>query len=285
MLIRIRGNKVTLPTAALWTVGTAFALLWAVPVLWMLSTSFKQPGRIMSLEVEWLPWPVTLENYQRIFQEPVARWFLNSTVVTSVATAGNVIFGALTGYALARMHFPGRNLIFGLMLAVLMIPGEMSIVPLFLGALKLQLSDTYAGLILPLMASVFSAYLFRQYFLSFPRELEDAVFIDGGTRWTAFRLVAFPLARPATIAACILMFTSNWNAFLWPLLIIFKREMKTLPIGLAYFNPAVGQATAERFNFGTAMAATTVLAVPTLVVFLFLQRYFIEGVSTVGIKG
>ena len=183
------------------------------------------------------------------------------------------------------MHFPGKGVMFGLLLAVLMIPGEMSIVPLFLGALHLNLANSYPGLILPGVSSVFSAYLFRQYFLSFPRDLEDAAFIDGCTRWSAFRRIALPLARPATLAASILMFTNNWNAFLWPLLIVFKKEMKTLPIGMAYFNPGVGQATSERLNFGTGMAAMTLLALPTLIVFLILQRYFIEGVTTVGIKG
>lgn len=285
MRIKIGGRKVALTTLLIWLMGTILVVLWAVPIIWMVATSFKQPGDILKLEIEWLPNPATLENYQRVLQEPVLRWFVNSALVATIITLGNIGFGAPMGYALARMHFPGRSLLFGLLLAVLMIPGEMSIVPLFLGALQLGLANSYIGLILPGVSSVFSAYLFRQFFLSFPKDLEDAAFIDGCTRWSAFRLIALPLARPATIAASILMFTNNWNAFLWPLLIIFKKEMKTLPLGMAYFNPSVGQATAERLNFGTGMAAMTLLALPTLIVFLILQRYFIEGVTTVGIKG
>lgn len=283
--MKIRERKITLTTLVGWLLGTALTLLWAVPIIWMLSTSFKVPGQILKIEVEWIPRPISLENYQRVFQEPVARWFFNSVVVTAAATIGNVGFGALAGYALARMNFPGRGAIFGLMLAVLMVPFEIAIVPLFLGALKLGLNDTYPGLILPAMTSIVSAYLFRQFYLSFPRDLEDAAFIDGCTRWSLFYRIALPLAQPAIVAASILMFTRNWNEFLWPLLITFTEDMKTLPVGMAFFNPAVGQATAERFNFGSSMAAMTILAAPTLMVFLILQRYFIEGVTTTGIKG
>ncbi len=146
MRFAVLGHKFALTTLLFWLVGTVLALLWAVPIIWMISTSFKLPGDIMKLEIEWLPNPATLDNYQRVLQEPVLRWFFNSTVVSTVVTLGNIGLGAPMGYALARMHFPGKGVMFGLLLAVLMIPGEMSIVPLFLGALHLNLANSYPGL-------------------------------------------------------------------------------------------------------------------------------------------
>src|SRR5262249_47553781 len=138
--------------------------------------------------------------------------------------------------------------------------------------------------ILPSLASVFSVYLFRQFFLSLPRELEDAAAIDGATRFRIFWSVALPLAKPAVVAGAILLFTTYWNAFLWPLLVTFKEDMKTLPVGMAAFAPGVGQQT-QLQGYAPAMAAVTILALPSLLVFLLLQRHFIEGVTSAGLKG
>jgi len=277
--------RIRLDRIVVWCLGSALAILWIAPVVWMVSTSLKPLGQIETLNVEWLPREFSGESYRRVFEQPALRWFLNSTIVSVITTFGNVFLGATTGYALARLHFPGRDALFALLLAILMVPSEIAIIPLFLGALKLNLANSYAGLILPSLASVFSAYLFRQFYLSFPQDLEDAARIDGCTHLGIFWWIALPLAQPAVIAATILMFTSNWNAFLWPLLITFNREMKTLPVGMAYFSPAIGQATARQFNYGIGMAAMTIMAAPTVLLFLLLQKYFVEGVRTVGIKG
>jgi multiple sugar transport system permease protein len=165
-----------------------------------------------------------------------------------------------------------------------MIPSEMTIVPLFIGALRAGIVNNYLGLVLPSLASVLSVYLFRQFFLTLPRELEDAAAIDGASRFRTFFSVALPLARPALIAAAILLFTTYWNAFLWPLLVALKEDMKTLPVGMAAFAPITGTQTQIQ-GFAPAMAAMTILTVPSLLVFVLLQRHFVEGVTRGGLKG
>lgn len=271
-------------TLVLWVLGMLVVVAWAAPFIWMVSTSFKLPGQIMTREIEWIPRAVTGENYAKVFEQPVWRWLINSLIVGVVATVVSLITGALAGYAFARLNFPGRDLLFFLVLMTLMIPNEMTIVPLFIGFLRVQLVDHYAAFILPSIASVFSVYLFRQFFLSLPRELEDAARVDGAGRFRIFFSVALPLAKPAVIAAGILLFTTNWNAFLWPLLVAFSEEMKTLPVGMAVFSPGVGGQT-QLQSFGPAMAAMTILTLPSLLVFLVLQRHFVEGVTSAGLKG
>ena len=277
-------RRFTWGAAALSVLGVLVVVAWAAPFLWMVSTSVKPPGEIMTREIEWIPRHVTTAHYRTVFAQPVERWLVNSMIVASVATAVSLLNGAMAGYAFARLHFPGRDVLFFLVLATLMIPPEMTIVPLFIGFLRANLVDNYAAFILPSVASALSVYVFRQFFLSLPRDLEDAARIDGAGRFRTFFSIALPLARPAVVAAAILLFTSNWNAFLWPLLIAFTEEMKTLPVGLATFSPTVGGQTQIQ-SFGPAMAATTILSLPSLLVFVVLQRSFIEGATSAGLKG
>ena len=273
-------------SALIWAAGMAAAVAWALPLVWMLSTSVKPPAQVLTRTVEWLPRAVTFENYAKVLQKPVAHWLLNSTIVTAGSTAISLATGAMAGYALARLNFPGRQTFFFLVLAVLMIPTEMTIVPLFIGVLRIGLVNSYLALLVPSLASAFSVYLFRNFFLSMPRELEDAAAIDGAGRFRVFWSVALPVARPAVIAAAILLSTNYWNAFLWPLLVIFREDMKTLPVGMAAFTPGtgVGQST-QLGGYAPAMAAMTILTIPSVVVFLFLQRQFIEGATSAGLKG
>ncbi|MGH2532995.1 MAG: carbohydrate ABC transporter permease [Thermomicrobiales bacterium] len=268
----------------LWLLGMLVVLAWAAPFIWMVSTSVKLPGQIMTRDIEWIPRQVTGENYAKVFEQPIWRWLTNSLIVASIATIVSLLSGALAGYAFARLHFPGRNILFFFVLMTLMIPAEMTIVPLFIGFLRAELVDRYIAFILPSIASVFSVYLFRQFFMSLPRALEDAARVDGAGRFRIFFTIALPLAKPAVIAAGILLFTTNWNAFLWPLLVAFSDDMKTLPVGMATFSPGVGGNTQIQ-SFGPAMAAVTILTIPSLLVFLVLQRYFIQGVTSAGLKG
>ncbi|TMI78397.1 MAG: carbohydrate ABC transporter permease [Bacillati bacterium ANGP1] len=273
-------------TWLLWAGGTAAAVAWALPLVWMVSTSVKPPGQVLTRTVEWLPRTVTLVNYVKVLQKPVGHWLLNSAIVTVASTAISLTTGAMAGYALARLNFPGRATLFFLVLAVLMIPTEMTIVPLFIGVLKVGLVNSYLALIVPSLASAFSVYLFRNFFLSMPRELEDAASIDGAGRFRTFWSVALPVARPAMIAGAILLSTNYWNAFLWPLLVVFTESMKTLPVGMAGFTPGTGVGQSTQFaGYAPAMAAMTILTIPSILVFLFLQRQFIEGATSAGIKG
>ena len=277
-------GRVTVGRVLLWIVGLWLAYMWILPFVWMVSTSFKLPGEVMTQTIEWIPRTWTLDNYRVVFQKPIVRWLWNSMVVTTAITMASIMLGAAAGYALARMNFPGRNVFFMMLLLSLMIPTEMTIVPRFIAFLRLRATDSYAALILPPIAEVFSVYLFRQFFLSLPRELEEAAAMDGASRFRIFLIIALPLARATTIAAAVLLFTTNWNAFLWPLLITFSEEMKTLPIGMAAFAPVTMNRT-QIESYAPGMAAMTILGVPSLIVFLFLQRYFMEGVISTGIKG
>lgn len=267
----------------IWIVGMLVAVAWAMPFVWMVSTSLKFPGDVMTADIEWIPRRVTFDNYVRVFEYPVLRWGFNSLVQATAATFLCVLFGAMAGYALARMNFRGRSALFAIFLASLMIPTEVSIIPMLLGFIKVGWASSYQALILPGVANVFSVYIFRQFFLNFPKEIEEAARVDGAGPFRLFFLIALPLARAPIIAASVIIFTLNWNNFLWPLLVTFDESMKTLPVGIAAFTPVSGTRT-QLEGFSVAMAAITVLSVPSLLLFAFLQRYFITGISQGSIK-
>ncbi len=280
----LKARKMTFWDVPVWIIGMAIAVVWIAPFVWMVSTSLKPLDQVMTKYVEWVPRTIVADNYIKVFEQPVARWALNSFIVASTATALGVLLGAMAGYALARLNFPGRGLLFVVLLASLMIPTEMSVVPLYIAFLKIKFIDNYLAIILPSVASVFSVYIFRQFFLGLPQELEDAAAIDGASRFGTFWRIALPLARAPIIASTILLFTNNWNAYLWPLLIVFTEDMKTMPVGMAQFTPVIGAHT-QIVGFGPAMAGVTLLSIPSLLIFILLQNYFIEGVTRAGIKG
>ena len=278
-LRRLRGTNV-----AIWAVGLIVVLAWMAPFVWMVSTSFKPPEDVMTLEIEWFPRRIIFDNYVKVFtNHPVWRWIANSVIVSVSATAASVLLGSMAGYALARLNFPGRGVFFAVFIASLMVPIEMFVVPLLIAFIRTGLANTYPGLILPTVPHVFSVYIFRQFFLEMPQSLEDSAEMDGASRFTIFARIALPLSRSPAIASTIILFNLNWNNFLWPLLISFEDRMKTLTVGIASFAPGVGSHT-QLGTFGVAMAAVTILSIPSLVVFFVLQRYFIEGVAKSGIK-
>lgn len=276
-------RRLTALDVPIWLLGMGIAVLWALPFVWMVSTSFKFPEDVMTADIEWLPRRVTLDNYLKVFEYPVVRWGINSLIQAGVSTILCVLAGAMAGYALARMRFPGRGLIFGIFLASLMIPVEVSVIPMLLGFIKIGWASSYQALILPTIGNVFSVYIFRQFFLTFPSELEEAARMDGAGHFRLFWLIALPLARAPMIAAFVIIFTLNWNNFLWPLLVTFDESMKTLPVGIAAFTPVVGTHT-QLEGYGVAMAGVTVLSLPSLILFFILQRYFIQGISQGSLK-
>jgi len=281
---RLRPWNLRLVQVPAWLAGTCLALLWSAPFVWMVSTSFKLPHDVMTVDVEWIPRRVTLDNYIKVFQYPVLRWALNSLIVASIATVLCVVFGAMAGYALARLHFPGRRFLFSLFLLSLMVPTEVSVVPMLLGFIKVGWANTYQALILPLIGNVFSIYIFRQFYLKFPADLEDAAKMDGASHWGIFWRIAFPLARAPMIATAVIVFTLDWNSFLWPLLVTFEETMKTMPVGIAAFAPVVGTQT-QLEGYSVSMAGVTLLSLPSLLLFFLLQKYFIQGIASSGVKG
>ena len=274
--------NLTLLDFPIWAIGTFVSIIWFMPFIWMISTSLKLPEHAITKNIEWLPKVVTLENYIRMLDFPILRWTLNSIIQASISTTLTVFFGALAGYAIARLRFPGNQLVFAFFLASIMIPSEVTLVPLLLAFIKSGYANTYASLILPTIANVFSVYIFRQFFLNFPSDLEEAAKIDGAGNFRIFFSIAFPLARAPMIATIVIIFTLNWNNFVWPLLVVFEESMKTLPVGIAQFAPNEGSYTQEGFTL--KMAAVSCLALPSLFLFFFLQKYFISGLSQGSIK-
>jgi multiple sugar transport system permease protein len=282
---RIPGTSLCWRDLPVWLVGMFAVALWGAPFLWMVSTSFKPAAQVLTKDVEWIPREWTLANYAKVLtQYPVGTWALNSIIVGTISTALCVLFGAMAGYALARLRFPGRDLIFLVFIGSMMIPPEVGVVPLFIAMLQLGWASTYQALILPTIANVLSVYIFRQFFLSFPTELEEAAIVDGASVFRIFFKIALPLARSPLIAATVIVFTLNWNNFLWPLLIVFDEEMKTLPVGIAAFAPVIGAHT-QLEGYAVGMAAVTLLCIPSVTLFLLLQRYFIQGITGSGMKG
>jgi len=282
---RLRRYNLRLADVPVWLVGLVIAVLWAMPFVWMVSTSLKFPGDVMTTDIEWLPHRLTFENYVRIFNEyPVLRWLFNSIFVAVVGTGLNILFGAMAGYALARLRFPGRDALFFLFLASLMVPTEVTVVPLLFAIIKIGWWNTYQAIICQPLTYVYSVYIFRQFFLTLPRDLEDAAKMDGANHFLIFWRIALPLARAPLIAATVIVFTLNWNNFLWPLLATSSDEMKTLPVGVAAFAPVIGTRT-QIEGFALGMAGITVLSAPSLMLFFFLQRYFIQGLSSGAVRG
>ena len=258
-----------------------FALLFLLPLLWMVVTAFKPFEEWLT--PNWIPVNPTLENFTSIFNDkslPVVNWFLNSLLIASLFTLVILIIDSLAGYAYARLEFPGKNVLFGLMLATLVMPGIMFLIPNYLTVARLGWIGTIQGVIVPGFAGVFGVFFMRQFFQSLPRELEEAAYIDGASIWRTFFSVILPLSKGPLITLGIITFLTSWNDFLWPLLILGgDRQELTLPVGLATLQ---GQYT---FDYGKLMAGALVLTVPVLILYAVFQRYIIRSISMTGIKG
>jgi len=260
---------------------TLFALFFLLPLLWMIVTAFKPFEEWLS--PNWIPVNPTLENFTSIFNDkslPILNWFFNSLLIALLFTVAILIIDSLAGYAYARLEFPGKNLLFGLMLATLVMPGIMFLIPNYLTVANLKWIGTIQGVIAPGLAGVFGVFFMRQFFESLPKELEEAAYIDGASVWQTFISVILPLSKGPMITLGIITFLTSWNEFLWSLLILGgKRTALTLPVGLATLQ---GQYT---FDYGKLMAGALVLTIPVLILYAFFQRYIIRSISMTGIKG
>ncbi len=248
------------------------------PFLWMLVTSFKPFYEIFALEF----WPSepTLDNYREVLTTTsFMRWYANSLGVAAATTASVLFFDSLVGYTLAKLRFPGREVVFVLILSTLMIPTEMLVIPWFVTSSERGWVDTYWGIAFPGLMTAFGVFLMRQFFQTLPDDLLDAGRIDGVSEFGLFWRIGLPLVRPALSALAILTFLGNWNAFLWPLIVIQSDHMRTLPVGIALFSGEAGSA------WNLIMAASALAIVPVIVVFAIFQRQIIEGVVLTGVKG
>jgi len=254
-----------------------YAVITLGPFIWSIITSLKPTSELNTFAVNIKN--LTLDNYKMIIIKfPFLRWIFNSALVAVIVTFGNMLFNSMAGYALARVNFPGRNLLFMVVLALMMVPGQVVMVPTYIILSKLGWINTYMGLTIPFLTSSFGIFLMRQFFLSIPRELEEAATIDGLTKFGIFFKIVLPLSKPALATQFIFMFTGNWNSFLWPSLLTSSDNMYTLPVGL---NSFYGQ----YYQFwNQVMAGAILLTLPTILMFIILQRYFVKGISTTGLK-
>ena len=258
------------------------ALIMLIPFAWMLSTSLKPVEYILRTEPQFIPDPATTDSYTDLINlMPIDRMLFNSAFVAIVGTAGQVIVSALAASAFSRLEWRGRNTVFVLYLLTMMIPRQVTLIPQFILIRQLGWVNTYQGLILPGLFSAFGVFLLRQSFLSMPRELEEAAFIDGANHLTVFWRIVLPISKPALATLSVLSFMEYWNSYLWPLFVARKDVFMTLPVGLAKLQG--GPRALTQWNMVMAGAVITVL--PILIVYLLTQKWFIRSVTLSGIKG
>lgn len=257
--------------------GAVFAL---GPLVWMVSASFMQSGQATTLPPRLLPHPVTLDQYRLLFARlAMSRYFLNSLLISTLVTVLSLLVNGMAGYAFAKLRFRGRERLFGAMLGLLVIPAQVTMLPLFLMLKGMGLVNTYLGVIIPGLASVFGIFLIRQYALSIPDELLDAARVDGASEWRIFRSIVLPVLVPILVTLGIFTFMATWNDFLWPLIVLSDDRHYTLPVALASLSGEHVQ------DVELMMAGAVVTVLPVMVIFLFLQRYYLQGILMGSVKG
>jgi multiple sugar transport system permease protein len=258
------------------------AITTMLPYVWMVLNSFKPRSEIV--HYRFLPLDPTLDNYIKILTKyPFDRWYLNTIIVTILSVLSTLFFCSLAGYALAKFHFRGRDVFFILILATVMVPVEMLIIPWYVGAYRLHLTNTYAGLVIPGLISAFGVFILRQAILAIPDDLIDAARVDGMSEPGIYFKIVLPLVSGTLSALAILTALGTWNDFLWPLIVIDKPPMFTLQVGVTFATQGDVQDTI--LDWGTIMAATTIASLPMLFLVVFAQKYIVKGIATTGLKG
>ena len=277
-------RRIDSKTAILYAVLIVYGVFSLAPFVFALVSSFKTEAQVLSTPPTLIPHPATLSNYQTTFFSkditlPFPRFILNSLVYASVTAFLNVILGAMAGYAFGRLNFPGKNVLFAVTLAVLMIPGYLIMIPKFLVANSLGLTNNYLALIIPAAVTPTTVFLMTQFLKTLPRELEESAMIDGASRLRTFWQIIFPLIRPAIITVAIFQFQAAWNDFIWPLLVMSDPNNYTLTVGLTFFKGVYFT------SYGLLLAGAAVNIAPLVVIFFIFQRYFMQGASTSGLAG
>lgn len=280
---KVKGRRERLKAFIAYVLLSAGAVVMIAPFLWMLITSLKEPGEVFSYQrvwwQDWFPTSFVWQNYSEAWKVvPFARFYLNSIFVTLAVTFGQVLTSAMAGYAFARLEFPGRDKIFISYLATMMIPGAVTMIPVFILLRWFGWVDSYKALILPGIFSAYGTFMLRQFFLTLPRDLEDAAKIDGCSYLGIFWHIILPLSKPALATLTTFTFMGSWMNFMWPLIVINSQEKFTLPVGLAYFQ------SLHHTDWTLLMAGSMMMLLPILLVFVFNQRYFVEGIKLTGIK-
>jgi len=271
-------------STALWfVVALALAVVFFFPLYFMVSSSFKAETEVLAVPIHWFPHEFQgLSNFQKAFDAvPLTRFFLNSTYMATVDVIVTVFFSALAGYGFAKFRFPGRRLMFFFILSLITVPFQILLVPLFMEIHRFGWDDSYYGLIVPGIMNAFGVFMMRQFAYSIPDEMLDAARIDGASEFRIFLQIVFPLLAPAAASLALIIFLFSWNNFLWPLIVVKDQSIATIPVGITSFT----QAHTRQPEWAIAMAVSTVATLPIALLFIFFQRYFIEGIILSGMKG
>lgn len=272
----------------LYVIAIASSILFMIPFAWTVFSSLKTPSELYVFPPRWLPATPRFDNYQEVFNvAPFARWIWNSVVVSILATMGAVISAALVGYSFARFRYPGRDAIFMVTLSTMMLPVEVTLIPLYLLFNKLGWLDSYLPLIVPSWfgGGAFLIFMMRQFFMTIPRDLDEAALIDGASYLRIFWQLILPLSMPALATAAIITFIGDWNAFLFPYIILNSSSKFTLGIGIKYFQTIASQIDSMEPRENLLMAASIMMTAPIIILFFAAQRYFVKGIVMSGIKG
>lgn len=289
---------VVLPRILIYVILIVVAMTSLFPMYWLFNTAFTPASSTVKLPPDIIPAHATLDNFADILKasgttsipipgsEEVWKvprlyiWFLNTAFITLLSTAIHLLFDSMAGYAFAKRKFPGSNVLFAMVLAALMIPGQVTLVPLYLMITQWGLVNSFAGVILPGLADVIGIFLLKQYIQTLPRELEEAARMDGASEWLIFTKIIIPLSTPALAVTAIFSFQRYWNSFLWPLIVLQNPDLFTLQVGLSFIH------TSEfGTNYGLLMAGAALAAIPMIVFFFAFQRYFMQGLRIGAIKG
>ncbi len=266
-------------TIAAFCVLAAVACITLLPFYWMFSSSLRTMETMFSIPIQWIPSPPNWESYVLAWKaQDFTRYFLNSGFVAIAITLSNLLLCSLAGYSLTKFQYRGRGLTFLLILSTMMLPLEVTMVPLFLIVKRLDWANSYQGLIVPFLVDGFGVFLMRQYMLSIPKDLIDSARIDGASELRIFWTIILPLCRPALVALAVFTFREAWDMYIWPLIIITKDSLRTLPLGISLFMSSYGT------SWDQLMAIAVLGTLPMILLFFFLQRAFIQGIAATGLK-
>lgn len=263
-----------------YVVMIALSFFMVLPLFWMITTSLKDSGALTAIPIEWIPKKVTLDSFRKLFEIfPFGKAFLNSVIVSVSITIVNVFSACMAAYVFAKIPFKGRELLFGIFLITMMIPGSVTLIPNYLILRNFHLLNSYLGLVLPSFFNIFGIFMLRQSMRQIPDDFIDAAVIDGASQWKIFFNVIIPLSRPMIATLFVITFMGAWNDYLWPLIVLTDKNKMTLPVALSMLN---GQYSTE---YNLLMAGALISIVPIIIVYAFAQRYFEEGLTAGGLKG
>ena len=263
-----------------YVVMIVLSFFMVLPLFWMITTSLKDTGALTAIPIEWIPKKVTFDSFRKLFEIfPFGKAFLNSVIVSVSITIVNVFSACMAAYVFAKIPFKGRELLFGIFLVTMMIPGSVTLIPNYLILRSFHLLNSYLGLILPSFFNIFGIFMLRQSMRQIPDDFIDAAVIDGASQWRIFFNVIIPLSRPMIATLFVITFMGAWNDYLWPLIVLTDKSKMTLPVALSMLN---GQYSTE---YNLLMAGALISIVPIIIVYAFAQRYFEEGLTAGGLKG